>query len=142
MYERMFEEVNAAAGAIAGRLSYNDLNNRSDIIDYAVVARDIATGRCQPDALRQVQIDEQAAQIETQLTNEQNFPAGVRIGTFIHSPVRAILAVKNGEKSPVPVTKADVSAWLRYKTGWHVDLDELIDRATGVRLPVLAGELA
>ena len=142
MHEGMFEEIDVAAEAIAGRLSFNELHERTDITDYAVVARDIAIGLYQPDALRSMLSDEEAAQIETQLTSEQNFPAGVRIGTFVHSPVRTIIAFKCQKKSPVPVTKADILTWLRCKTGWPVDLDELIDRATGVRLPVLAGELA
>lgn len=138
----MFDEVKIAAQAIADRLLFNDEHQRADITDYAVVARDFILGKHKPDAALLAQIHKEAGQIEAQLNLEANFPAGVRIGTFLYSPVRSISALANGCPSEVPTKEADLLDWLRRETGWENTIDHLIDIGTGVTLPVLARELA
>ena len=137
----MNKETQTATQAIVDRLHYNDIHNRADIIKFAIAARDIVLGK-QPCAGLLSKIQQMAPQIEEQLAAECQFPPGVRLDTFSHSPVLAILACANGGKSTVPVTKGDILSWLRRETGWDKSLDDLVDRATGVRLPVLATELA
>lgn len=138
----MFDEVKIAAQAIADRLLFNDEYQRADITDYAVIARDFILGKHRPDEALLAQIHKEAGQIEVQLNLEANFPAGVRIGTFWYSPVRSISALANGCPSEVPTKEADLLKWLRRETGWADTIDDWIDRSTGVRLPVLAHELA
>lgn len=138
----MFDEVQIAAQAIADRLSFNDKYQRADITTYAVVARDLVLGKHKPDADLLMQIQNEAVQIEAQLKLEASFPAGVRIGTFLYSPVRSISALANGRPSEVPTKEADLLKWLRRETGWADTIDHRIDSSTGVTLPILARELA
>lgn len=138
----MFDDIETAGKAIGDRLAFNDDFKRSDITDFAVAARDIVMGKRRIDPELLTNAKQLLPQIQLQIDGEARFPAGVRIGTFVHSPICVILASANGEPCPVPTNAVDILAWLRRKTGWDIGVDALTERAIGIRLPSAARELA
>lgn len=96
----------------------------------------------EPPELSTVDIDALVAEIDEQKAAEELLPPGARLSRIAHHPARIIVDHHQLREFAIPIRVSEILVWLRKITCWQPDIDEIVARAIGVSLPILAEKLA